>query len=275
MKLGENMEIKIMEEIGNRIKRGEKAALVILTQIDGSSPGRCGNMMAIFEDGSTLGTVGGGNLEHTLTREGIEALKIQQNKEIQFKLVEDAALHMKCGGDVKAFIKIFEKKNRVLIVGGGHVGAELYNLFQFLDWEIEIFDDRTEFCNKIKFPVAKNLMLGNIEKNLENYFIDEKCHIIIVSRGHLEDKNALRQVIKKNAKYIGMIGSRKKVSETIKELIIEGIDRELFEKIYSPIGLDISSGTPKEIAFSIVAEILKVKNNGTGQNMKNIKKIEF
>lgn len=269
------MEIQIMREIANRVEKGENVALVTLIQVDGSSPGKKGNLMAVFENKKILGTVGGGNLEYTLIQEAINSMQSQESKELEFDLIEDAALHMKCGGKIKAFIKVFKKRDKLIIIGGGHVGTELYNLGVFLEMDTVIFDDRIEFCNDSRFPQASELILGEIDKNLENYKLDKNSYIVIVSRGHLQDKASLIQVLKQDTAYIGMIGSRKKIIETYKEILETGESIEKLKNVYSPIGLDISSGSPKEIAISIIAEILTVKNKLTGKHMRDVKKIEL
>lgn len=268
------MESKILIEIAKRVEKGEKSALIILTEIEGSSPGKKGSIMGVFQEGKILGTVGGGNLEYTLIKEALLALEKEENREIKFQLIEEAALHMKCGGQVSAFIKIFAPKPRILIVGGGHVGSEIVKLGSFLEMETVVFDDREEFCNLEKFPNSQ-CILGDVGTELERYETKEGDFLVIVSRGHLQDKSALREGLKKTLKYIGMIGSRKKILETYKELLNEGFSKESLEKVYAPMGMDISDGTPKEIALGVLAEILKVKNSSTGEHMKTVKKIIF
>lgn len=268
------MESKIILEIGKKLEKKECVAMVTLIQIDGSSPGKKGNIMAVFQDKTILGTVGGGNLEYTLIEKALECMKKGESEELELDLIDDGGLHMKCGGTVKAFVKIFKKKSNLIIIGGGHIGTELYKLGEYLDMATIIFDDRKEFCNEERFPNAVSLVCGEIEDTIKNYVIEEDSYIIIVTRGHLGDKAALKELIKSTPKYLGMIGSRKKIRETYEELEKEGIDIDKLESIYSPIGLDISNGSPKEIAFSIMAEILKVKNNLSGKNMKDVKIIK-
>lgn len=262
------MDSKTILEIGKRVEKGEGAALITVIGIDGSSPGKKGSIMGVFQDETISGTVGGGNLEYILIKEGLKAIDEGISKELEFQLVEEAALHMKCGGDVKVFIKVFNKKEKAIIVGGGHVGGELYKVLQFLDMDIVIIDDRETFCNRELYPNAKELLVGDVKEKLLNYSLDSRCYIVIVTRGHKYDKEALESVIGREAKYIGMIGSKKKVRETFEELLNDGISKELLNEIYSPIGLDISNGSPKEIAISVASEILKVKNNLTGISMK-------
>lgn len=269
------MEQKIILEIAERIEKKQGVALVTLVEIDGSSPGKKGSLMGVFETGEICGTVGGGNLEHTLINEALKAIKNNESRKLEFELTDQAALHMKCGGKVQAFIKVFEKKEKLIVVGGGHIGSELYTIGKYVGFEIIMIDDRKEFCNFEKYPDAKQNIVGNIGKIMEDLNLDENSYVVIVSRGHLSDKDALKGCLRKKVKYIGMIGSGKKVRETFNELIQEGFAREELEKIYAPIGLDISSGRPKEISISIIGEILKVKNNLSGKSMKEKKGVWF
>lgn len=269
------MEGKLMLEIARRIDGGEKAALVTLIGVDGSSPGKEGALMGVFADETILGTVGGGNLEHQVRLLAMEAIKEGKNKEFDFELVEEATLDMRCGGRVKGYIKVFQRRRKLVIAGGGHLGADLYKLGKFLNMYTVIIDDRYEYANKEKFSNADEILCGDIGELLKDYHLDDGSYVVIVTRGHICDKDALRSVIGKGAAYIGMIGSRKKVTDTYKELIEEGISKELLEKVYSPVGLDISSDEPNEIAFGIMAEILKVKNKKTGKHMNEIKPVRI
>lgn len=269
------MEIDLMLKISQSLEKGEKVALATVTKIDGSVPGKIGSMLALFENGMRMGTVGGGNLEHRVTEECRNALVHGKSQELEFPLVDHASLHMKCGGNVKIFIKVFKRRESLLIVGGGHIGLELYKLARFMDMDVEIYDDREEFCNMERFPEAKNLFCGDIEENLGKSQNLKGNFVAIATRGHLGDKDALRAVADRECEYVGMIGSTKKVIETFTALLEEGVSRENLEKIYSPMGLDIADGTPKEIALGIMAEILMVKNRLTGKPMSEIKKIKF
>ena len=184
---------------------------------------------------------------------------------------------MKCGGFVRAYIKVFAKREKLLIMGGGHLGAELYTLGKFLNKYVVIFDDREEFVSKERFPEADELIFGNMGECLRNYPLDENSYIIIVTRGHENDKQCLTAVLDSgvDVKYIGMVGSKGKVLSTYKELLNEGYTKEQLMKIYSPIGLDISNTEPKEIAMGIMGEIIAVKNGKTPQHMREVRKIEL
>lgn len=271
------MEGKIIKAVSNAIETGKEIAVVTILEVKGSSPGKEGAMMAVFPDGNILGTVGGGALEYNLIEEAVKAIKENNSHEKSFELTEGASLHMKCGGFVRAYIKVFAKREKLLIMGGGHLGAELYTLGKFLNKYVVIFDDREEFVSKERFPEADELIFGNMGECLRNYPLDENSYIIIVTRGHENDKQCLTAVLDSgvDVKYIGMVGSKGKVLSTYKELLNEGYTKEQLMKIYSPIGLDISNTEPKEIAMGIMGEIIAVKNGKTPQHMREVRKIEL
>lgn len=271
------MEGKILKAVSDAIESGTEVAVVTILEVKGSSPGKEGSIMAVFSDGSILGTVGGGNLEYTLIQEAVQSIKDNHSHEKSFELTEGGSLHMKCGGFVRAYIKVFAKREKLLIMGGGHLGAELYTLGKFLNKYVAIFDDREDFVSRERFPEADELILGDMGESVKNYPLDENCYVVIVTRGHENDKQCLTAVLDSGAdvKYIGMVGSKGKVSATYKELLAEGYSREKLEKIYSPIGLNISNTEPKEIALGIMAEIIAVKNGKTPEHIKDIRKIEF
>lgn len=269
------MEGRLMLEIAKRIDRGEKAALVTLIGVEGSSPGKSGSLMGVFLDRSIIGTIGGGNLEFQVINSAIEAMEVGENREFEFKLEVDGSLDMRCGGKVKGYIKVFQRRRKLVIAGGGHLGVDLHKLGKYLSMYTVIIDDREEYVNKDRFPEADELLCGDVGEILKNYSLDDRSYVVIVTRGHLGDKDALKAVVGRKTAYIGMIGSRKKILESYRDLMDEGIDREELLKIYSPVGLDISSGEPAEIALGIMAEILKVKNQGTGKHMREVKTIKL
>ena len=271
------MEGKILKAVSSAVEKGIETAVVTVLEVKGSSPGKEGSMMAVFSDGSILGTVGGGALEYEFIQEALKAIKENKSCEKSFELTEKGSLHMKCGGFVRAYIKVFAKREKLLIMGGGHLGAELYTLGKFLNKYVVIFDDREEFANRKRFPEAAEIIFGTMKETVKNYSIDENSYIIIVTRGHENDKECLKAILDKKVspKYIGMVGSRGKVLSTYKELLDEGYSEEELKKIYSPIGLDISSSEPKEIALGIMAEITAVKNQKTGEHMRDVRKIDI
>lgn len=145
----------------------------------------------------------------------------------------------------------------IFICGGGHIGICLYQLADFLDYQVELIDDRQEFANKCRFPKAVAIYAGSFQQLLPTIKIDEHHHIVIVTRGHLHDLECLKWAVATKASYIGMIGSSKKVSDVFKALESQGITKGQLANVFAPIGLEINSETPAEIALSIMAQIIK------------------
>ncbi|SHJ55408.1 XdhC family protein [Paramaledivibacter caminithermalis] len=263
------MEHKLLEELTKKIKNGAKAALAIITKISGSTPRIEGSMMIISEDGTIQGTIGGGIFESKIISEAKKCMAEGKNKSYHFKLNDDeGSLHMQCGGEAEVFIKVFNTQSRLLIVGGGHISLKLYLLGKMLGYYTVIFDDREEFCNHDRFPEADELQFGDIKEKLRNYSIDSNSYIVIVTRGHENDEIALKEVLNRGACYIGMIGSIQKTNYIMNNMIKEGYDKDVLEKVYAPIGLELGGETPEDIALSIMAEIQIIKNQGKLRHMK-------
>jgi len=159
--------------------------------------------------------------------------------------------------------RVGNEKRQALILGGGHISQPLVQILAILEYEVTIVDDRLEFANPERFPGARQVICKPFGQVLEHIELDNQAVIIIVTRGHQYDLDCLRSVIGKEAGYIGMIGSRRKVQGTLKVLREEGIDRNLLGRVRAPIGLDLGGQSPSEIAVSIVAEMIAVGKGGS------------
>lgn len=270
----EDSEYGILAGIASGINISKGAALVTIIEDEGSSPGRQGFMMGVFEDGSIVGTVGGGTLEKKAIEEALKCMEGGYNKFVNFKLDDTGELHMHCGGNVSLFIKVFRKRCNLLIAGGGHISRELYEFGRLLGFRITIFEDRAEYGNEERFPGCE-IMLGDIDVNMKKNNIDKNSYVVIVTRGHEYDEKALKAVIGSSASYIGMIGSRNKINGIMKNMQNEGYSNEDINKVYAPIGLDLGGDTPSEIALSIISEIIMVKNGGNPKHMKEKNREQF
>jgi len=265
------MEYKVLDTISDEIKQNKKAALVTITRVEGSAPRKEGSMMGVKEDGTIFGTIGGGKLELVATEWAKKCMKNGEDRTFNFKLNDEVgSLHMQCGGEVDVFIKVFNPPDKLVIVGGGHVALKLYELGSILGFYSVIIEDREEFCNRERFPKADELKVGDIAEILSEYSLNDNCYIVIVTRGHKHDEIALKTVIRSKAKYIGMIGSKNKTKYVRDNLIKSGVSDELINKVYAPIGINLGGETPEEIAFSIMAEIQLVKNQGSLVHLKDI-----
>jgi xanthine dehydrogenase accessory factor len=260
------IEAEVFAKISEALKNNKPAALVTVLSHAGSSPGKQGSVMAVLSNGETYGTVGGGSLEHTATKEALEAIKTGTDKELSFDLTDDG---MMCGGKVRLYIKTFAPSERLIICGGGHIGQKLYQLGIMQGFAVTVIDDRAEFANGINFPDASEVICGDVGKALSEMNIDDTCYIAIATRSHETDFEALGSAVGTKAAYIGMIGSRKKVNTVMDKLSAEGIGKAVLDKIYAPMGLDIATVKTEEIALSIISEIMLVKNGGNLRHMKD------
>jgi len=262
------MEIRIMEKLTKYIEKGQDIALITITNAEGSSPRGVGSMMLVDAEGRLLeGTIGGGAVEERAKQDGAACIKRGVSKTIHYELNlsnDEKALHMACGGNVDVFFKVFKGQDELVIVGAGHVGDKLSKMAHILGYHIAVIDERPDCANEEKFPEADILKVGEIGEILENHPVSDKTSIVIITHGHKYDQIALEKVINSSARYIGMIGSRNKVSLCFENMTEKGFSKEALSRVHTPIGLDIGGETPEEIAVAIIAEIQAVKHNKTG-----------
>ncbi|MEA1940048.1 MAG: XdhC/CoxI family protein [Candidatus Caldatribacteriota bacterium] len=253
---------KIMEEVLKRVNNGETVALVTIVEAKGSIPGEVGSKMVINNSGLIAGTIGGGIIEAKVIEKAKEAIESGENQSLNYHLTKEEAKLDKgiiCGGELKIFIDILKPKEEVVIFGAGHIGLCLSKLAKIVGFEVIIIDERKEFANQERFSEAKQIINKKPGKALNNIKITPFTYVVIVTKGHLEDEEALFSVINLNVGYIGMIGSSKKNEVIFQHLKEKGISEEKIKKVYTPIGVDIGAQTPEEIAISIMAEIIRVK----------------
>lgn len=257
------MNDNVINLLNENIKKGQKVALVTVTNSTGSAPGRTGNMMLVYPDGSIEGTCGGGKVEYTVIQQTLQCLEKGTSETFDIKL-ED--IGMSCGGHMKGFIDVQMNEKQLVIIGGGHIGVKLYALGKELGFTMTVIDDREEFANEDRFPEARTVS-GSLKEILKEENLTDKF-VVIVSKGHVTDYEALLEVIHVDYRYLGLIGSKKKVLGLLENLKTDGIDYTEYKNFYAPVGLDIARKDPAEIAFSIMAEILLVKNNGSLNHMR-------
>ncbi len=255
------MKSNILLILHNLLSSGKKIAMVTNISVTGSSPGKEGDIMGVMEDGSIVGTIGGGTAEALAIDMAKGCLMEDKNKEYEFKLTEEG-IGTLCGGIVKGYIHILKPIPRIVVFGGGHIGKLIYDIGKNLNFSLLMIDDREEFANNKRFPEAE-VICKETHEAMKDILVTQNDYIVIVTRGHKDDKKALKEVIDLDAKYIGLIGSKKKIIQIKDELLKEGISQNLIDRVYAPIGLDISDSTPEEIALGILSEILIIKNNGT------------
>jgi len=263
------IEIEVFEKLAKSIKNGIPVALVSVLDHEGSTPGKQGSIMAVLKSGETCGTVGGGSLEFAVVTQAIKCIVDSVSREFSYDLSEGGTVGMTCGGSVRVYIKVFDQSQKIIIVGGGHVGLQLYRQALMQSFSVVVVDDRAEFANVERFPDAAEVLVGDVAEVLSAMKIDENCYIAIATRSHECDESALRASVGRGAAYVGMIGSRKKVSGIMKRIKDSGVGEDVLETVFAPMGLAIATIKPEEIALSIISEILLVKNTGSAQHMRD------
>jgi len=238
-------------------RTGETVALATIVRAQGSTPRATGAKMLVFRDGTIKGTIGGGEMERRVIEESRAALESGQPRMVHytFREVEQGNVGV-CGGENDVFIDVIGSSKELLIVGAGHVGQAVAQLGEFLGMDCVVFDTRPEYANQERFPRARQTLIGEIGQELAKYPISRQSYIVIATRGHLQDAEALAAVIRSPAAYIGMIGSRRKTLRVFEMMKAQGIEQELLDRVHAPIGLDIGAETPEEIAVSIVGQII-------------------
>ncbi|MGQ9509383.1 MAG: XdhC family protein [Thermodesulfobacteriota bacterium] len=250
----------IFEKIADLKRTGKPFALMIVTKTQGSVPRRAGAKMIVFKDGTTTGTMGGGDLEKKAIEEALEAIKEGKPRVASFTLdIEKGKLDMMCGGELEVYIEPVLSEERLIIFGAGHITRSLAPLMKSVGFKVSVVDDSQELLEKKVFPEIEDLILIDMEQFARDLPSDLRTYIVLLSRGFSRDKEILSQLIQKEFKYIGMIGSIRKIKTMKEELRSNGIQEEAFLKLKAPIGLDIGGETPEEIAISIAAEIIAVK----------------
>jgi xanthine dehydrogenase accessory factor len=251
----------IYDEIVRLRKSGQKCALATIVQVKGSIPSFESAKLLVREDGSMMGTVGGGCVEAEVWNTAREVLDTERPRNLSFNLGQDAAYDngLICGGQLNIFVEPVIPQPRAYIFGGGHVSKSISKVASMAGFSTVIVDDREAFANAERFPEAEETHAEEYEAVFPRLNINSSSYLIIVTRGHRDDMRVLRWAVTTPARYIAMIGSKRKTISVIHELEKEGMARELFEKIFAPMGLDIGAESPEEIAVSVVAEMIAAR----------------
>lgn len=251
----------LYDEIVRLRALGQKCAIATIVQVNGSIPSYESAKMLVREDGSILGTVGGGCVEGDVWTAAREVIETEKPKHLNFSLSQEAAYDegLICGGQLNIFVEPIIPHPQAFIFGGGHVSKGISRIATLAGFQTSVIDDREAFANPERFPEAVATYADAYEDVFDKLQINAATYIIIVTRGHRDDMRVLRWAVNTPAKYIAMIGSKRKTISVVKELEKEGLARDLFDKVCAPMGLEIGAETPEEIAISVVAEMIAVR----------------
>lgn len=255
------MQMDLYDEIVRLRSLGQKCAVATIVQVNGSIPSFESAKILVREDGSFMGTVGGGCVEAEVWNAAREVIETEKPRHLSFSLGQDAAYDegLICGGQLNIFVEPVIPQPRAFIFGGGHVSKSISKVATLAGFSTSIVDNREAFANQERFPEAEATYAEEYEDVFPKLPVNSSSYIIIVTRGHRDDMRVLRWAVNTPAKYIAMIGSKRKTISVVHELEKEGIPREAFEKVFAPMGLEIGAEMPEEIAISVVAEMIAVR----------------
>jgi xanthine dehydrogenase accessory factor len=248
----------IYEEIVKLRREGRHGAVATIVNARGSIPSFKTAKMLVRDDGSIFGTIGGGCVEAEVWQAAREVMEQEKPRTLTFNLNQDPKYDtgLVCGGTLDIFLEPVLPAAVLYIFGAGHVAHSLYRTAKDAGFDVTVIDDRETYANRERFPEAQEVIAEDFERAMARLDISESAYIVIVTRGHRDDMRVLRWAVGTKARYVGMIGSKRKTIAVFRELRREGLPAKLFERVHAPIGLDIGAVTPEEIAVSITAELI-------------------
>jgi xanthine dehydrogenase accessory factor len=257
--------VDVYSEIVRLRQEGRHGALATIINVRGSIPSFETAKMLVRDDGSIVGTIGGGCVEAEVWQAAKEVMQTEKPRTMTFNLNQNPKYDtgLVCGGTLAVFIEPVLPVTQLYIFGAGHVAQAVYKVARIAGFDIAVIDDREAYANRERFPEARDIYAEDYETACRQLAPNDSSFIVIVTRGHADDMRILRWALKNDipARYIGMIGSERKFISISKELAAEGISAEKLHRVYSPLGLDIGANTPEEIAVSVVAEMIAIRRN--------------
>ncbi len=258
------IEDHIYREILRVREQGGLAALATIVRTRGSTPGALGSKMLVRGDGSLLGSVGGGCVEAEVASQARRVMADDRPRSFVYRLNGDMGYDsgLICGGEVEIFVEPVAQPV-LYILGGGHIGLALGKLAGMVGFQLIVVDDRDFFANEERFPDALETVVGDFEQLLPGVEARPASYIAIATRGHKHDALALEWALRQDARYVGLLGSRVKITKIVNQLRRKGVPEERLAAIHAPIGLNIGAISVEEIALAIAAELVAVRRTGS------------
>jgi xanthine dehydrogenase accessory factor len=253
----------IYEQIVQLRREGRRGAVATIVNVRGSIPSFRTAKMLVRDDGSIAGTIGGGCVEADVWQAAREVMESEKPRTLTFDLNQDPKYDtgLVCGGTLEVFIEPVLPPALLYLFGAGHVAFNVCQVASSAGFDVIVSDDRSSYASKERFPAAHEVHALDFDEATKKLEPNELSYIVIVTRGHRDDMRVLRWAVQTRARYIGMIGSKRKVIQIFKALREEGLPEYLFERVHAPIGLDIGAVTPEEIAISITAELIAIRRH--------------
>ena len=255
----------IYEQIVELRRQGRRGAIATIVNVRGSIPSFRTAKILVRDDGSIVGTIGGGCVEADVWQAAREVMESEKPRTLKFDLNQDPKYDtgLVCGGTLEVFVEPVLPPALLYVFGAGHVAFNLCQTATNAGFEVIVTDDRSSYATKERFQAAREVHALDFEDAMKKLDPNESSYIVIVTRGHRDDMRILRWAVETRARYVGMIGSKRKVIEIFKTLKNEGMPGHLFDRVHSPVGLDIGAVTPEEIAVAITAELIAIRRHAT------------
>jgi xanthine dehydrogenase accessory factor len=262
----------LFEEIVRLRREGKRAALATIVHTNGSIPSYESSRMLVREDGTIAGTIGGGCVEAEVWAAAKDVIRSEAPRKMTFNLNHEASYDngLICGGTLEIFVEPILPQPMLCIFGGGHVSMALARAANSAGFAITVVDDREAFANAERFPMAAQIYTS-FEDAYSKIQPNASSYLVIVTRGHKDDMNVLRWAVGTPARYIGMIGSKRKAISVYHALEKEGVPTEKFDRVFAPVGLEIGALTPEEIAISITSELIAIRRQAGNVPHKSLK----
>lgn len=253
----------IYEQIVQLRREGRRGAVATIINVRGSIPSFRTAKMLVRDDGSIIGTIGGGCVEADVWQAAREVMESEKPRTLSFDLNQDPKFDtgLVCGGTLEVFVEPVLPPATLYLFGAGHVALNVCQVAANAGFDVIVSDDRSSYATKERFPAAREVHALDFDEAMRQFDPTEGSYIVIVTRGHRDDMRLLRWAIQTPARYIGMIGSKRKVIGIFKTLQQEGVPAHLFDRVHAPIGLDIGAVTPEEIAVAIAAELIAFRRH--------------
>ena len=247
-----------------RISEQEAAAvLATVIEVEGNDRVEPGAKCLVRDGKITTETVGDARVVQAILQESGTHLRDEKSKLVSLDIPD-------AGGRLQIFFEVMPAPPKLIVVGAGHIAMPLAKIAKVVDFHVTVIDDRLLYANRERFPDADEVLVGDMAQMLKEMTITPSCYIVLITRGHKYDEPCLREIIHSQAKYIGMIGSRRRIKACFQRFRDEEkIAEEMIERVYAPIGLDIATETPAEIALSILGEVIKVRRGGKAASLSD------
>jgi len=255
----------LSEALVKIVEQGEAAVLATVVEVQGDGRIEPGAKCLIHDGKAVVETIGDSKVVAVLTRESDAHARAEKSQLVSLA-IPDSSIKL------EVFFEVIPAPPKLIVVGAGHIAVPLVKLAKVLDFHVTVIDDRLLYANRERFPDADEVLTGDMAQMLKDMPITPSCYIVLITRGHAYDEPCLRNIIHSKAKYIGMIGSRRRIKACFQRFRDEEkVTEEAIERIYAPIGLDIATETPAEIALSILGEVIKVRRGGKAASLSGHK----